>query len=356
MITKILVSVGAFFMGIFGNSAVVTQTVDQIVSSDTPQVMAASTSKVYSQSDLLKIAVAKPKTLPLGDSKYVTNTPKVGYIYLCNARTGDDGGAQGTPTWITGTTWTPGDKPQVDGSVSWKNATFKNIISGVKRLITGNDLPLNHTTGTFPIDRNSTAGKFDQNPNSIKTQNLSYTLSVNPTYSDTPTCMGGEVGIMLSGVALFNGFDANLRDAQAHELQDSCSGHPQKDGEYHYHGMSNCFKDVSVSTVLGYALDGFPITGNKVSDGKYLETQNLDVCHGITSEIVLEGKKKTTYHYVLTEDFPYSVSCFRGTPIKVGGGGQGGQGMQGGPQQGGGMRTPPQPALDACKGKKEGVS
>lgn len=319
---------------------------------------AKSSVHVYTQEELLKMAGPKPTSLPLGDGKYVTKTPKVGYIYLCNAHTGEDGGAQGTPTWITGTSWDPSGKPEVEGKVSWPNATFKNVISGIKRLITGNDLPLNHTTGTYPINRNSEAGKFDQNPNSIKSQNLSYSLPASPTYKDTPNCMGGESGIMLSGVAIFNGFDAGLRDAQAHEVQDSCSGHPQKNGEYHYHGMSKCFSDISVQTVLGYALDGFPITGPKVSDGKYLATKNLDVCHGLTSEIIVDGKKKTTYHYVLTDDFPYSVSCFRGTPIKVGPGGQGGMqnGQQDGTQNQGGMQTPPQPALQACTGKADNSS
>jgi hypothetical protein len=129
--------------------------------------------------------------------------------------------------------------------------------------------------------------------------------------------MGGEVGIMLTGVPLFNGFDAGLRDAAAHEVQDSCQGHPQVTGEYHYHSLSSCIKDVSVSTVIGFALDGFPITGPSVDKDKYLTTDNLDECHGITSEINLDGKKVTSYHYVMTEDFPYSVSCFKGKVVDM---------------------------------------
>lgn len=327
-----------------------------------------SSDKVYSDAQLLALAGPKLTTLPLGDGKYVTDAPKQGYIYLCNVHT-DNQGAQTNGPWISGTTWLPNNKVSVDGKVTWKNATFKNIISGVKRLLTGNNLPINHTTGTFPINRNSEAGKYDQNPNSIKTQNLSYSISANPTFNSAPTCMGGESGIMLSGVPLFNGFDAENRDAQAHEVQDSCDGHPQEKGEYHYHGLSNCFKDIGEKTVLGFALDGFPITGPEVADGKFLTTKNLDVCHGLTSTIIVDGKPKTTYHYVLTQDFPYSVSCFRGTPIKMGmpNGGQGAlnQLMQnqtppslplerGGTGQTG--NVPPQPALDACKNKNENTS
>jgi hypothetical protein len=54
--------------------------------------------------------------------------------------------------------------------------------------------------------------------------------------------MGGEAGIMLTGVPLLNGFDAGMRDAAAHEVQDTCSGHPQREGQYHYHSLSPCIK------------------------------------------------------------------------------------------------------------------
>jgi hypothetical protein len=117
---------------------------------------------------------------------------------------------------------------------------------------------------------------------------------------------------MLTGVALFNGFDAGARDAGAWEVQDQCGGHPQMEGEYHYHTLSNCITDVSVSHVIGYALDGFPITGPLVGRGNVLTTRDLDVCHGITSTVTVGSTKVTTYHYVMTQDFPYSASCFRG--------------------------------------------
>ena len=69
-----------------------------------------------------------------------------------------------------------------------------------------------------------------------------------------------------------------------------------------------------MSTVIGFALDGFPITGPKV--GRRTTSSrpsDLDVCHGITSTITLDGEKVETYHYVMTQDFPYSASCFRST-------------------------------------------
>jgi hypothetical protein len=131
--------------------------------------------------------------------------------------------------------------------------------------------------------------------------------------------MGGEVGIMTTGVVLFNAFDAGGRDAGAWEVQDHCDGHPEKSGAYHYHTLSSCITKLSVHHVIGWALDGFPITGPYVHGSKnQLTTSNLDACHGITSKVTINGKSVTTYHYVMTQDFPYSVSCFRAKPYTTG--------------------------------------
>ena len=312
----------------------------------------SSTQNVLSDNDLTAIAGDKYSdgNIPLGDGNYVTTGPQKGFIYLCHVPpTGQ--GASGTGSWIHGSTWNYLSKPSVSGSVSWSNAFFTNVISGESRTLSGNDLPVGSTTGTFPISSSDPVSQYDQNPNSISAQSFTDVLPVHPTYSDTPYCMGGEVGIMLSGVALFDGFDAELRDAPAHEAQDSCNGHPQNTGEYHYHNLSSCFKDISEKTVLGYALDGFPITGPQIAPGKYLTTDDLDECHGITSQINEDGNSIVTYHYVMTYDFPYSASCFRGKPVQymvIDNGPN-----QNGPNQG---RTPPQEAINACTGKSSGDS
>ncbi len=257
--------------------------------------------------------------LPVGDSKYVTDAPKAGYVYVCspyaqNLTTGN-GGASVRGPWFTNgdTQYDVNKKTHVAGSVMWQ-ADFSNTVSGSTRTIVTNDLP-NHPTGVFPIRSSDPAYSYDRNPNGIKGQTLTYALAANPTYSATPHCMGGEAGVMLTGIALFNAFDAGGRDAGAWEVQDSCGGHPQSEGEYHYHTFSSCITDASVHDVIGYALDGFPITGPQVSSGNILTTADLDECHGIVSRITIDGVTTTMYHYVMTEDFPYSVSCFRGTAI-----------------------------------------
>jgi hypothetical protein len=186
-------------------------------------------------------------------------------------------------------------------------------VSGASRTIITNDLP-DYPTGVFPISAADPAYAYDRNPNSIKGQTFTYALNSTPSYGN-PSCVGGQVGIMLTGVALFSGFDAGGRDAGAWEVQDSCDGHPEVSGTYHYHTLSSCIKDTSVKTVIGFALDGFPITGPQAGSNNILTSGDLDECHGLTSQIVLEGKTVSSYHYVMTQDFPYSVSCYRGTAI-----------------------------------------
>lgn len=358
--SSLFLSITTLFLGLTHNTA-------SIISNVTGHagVTSQSTRQVILTHDQLLALASNPYAdgiLPLGDKKYVTDGPKKGYIYLCNANNGNGGGAQAAGNWIHGNTWNSKEKISVSGEVKWPTAKFSNTLSGDSRTLSGNDLP-SHTTGIFPIQSSDPAYKYDRNPNSLSDQSFSDTFPVAPTYSDTPNCMGGEAGIMTTGVALFNGFDAEYRDAAAYEVQDSCSGHPEKTGEYHYHSLSRCITDVNETSVIGFALDGFPITGPKVADGKYLVTENLDECHGITSEINLDGKKVAIYHYVMTQDFPYSVSCFRGKPVslQVLSNHMGGQ--NGGQRQGGqtgvqnGMRPqPPQEAYSACSGKSAGTS
>lgn len=255
--------------------------------------------------------------LPVGDNKYSTSSAQKGSIYMCNANfvPANQAGASSRGPWFVGTTeWDINKKYAVQGSVEWEES-ITNTISGEHRIITTNGLP-DHVTGVFPVTSSDPAYAYDRNPNSIASQSLIYNLAAHPTYSSTPQCMGGEVGVMLTGTALFNGFDAGARDAGAWEIQDGCEGHPQATGIYHYHTLSSCIKDVNVSTVIGFALDGYPITGPKVGENNYLTTSDLDECHGIVSEVMLDGLKTKTYHYVMTQDFPYSVSCFRSTPIQ----------------------------------------
>ena len=255
--------------------------------------------------------------LPLGDQRYSVTTPTVGLIYLCHPPEAFGPGAGRDGPWITGATWRPARKLSVNGATAWPDASLTISNASGQLILDGNGLPVSHPTGHYPVAPSDPVHAYDANPNSISTQKMRLKLPLDPVYKDQPVCIGGEVGVMLTGVALFNGFDATGRDAAAHEVQDQCDGHPQNSGQYHYHSLSRCIANVGVATVIGFAFDGFPITGPVVSLGKELRTADLDECHGLSSEVVLDGRPVTTYHYVMTRDFPYSVGCFRGKPATM---------------------------------------
>jgi len=296
--------------------------------------------------------------LTLGDNKTSTS-PQRGYVYSCMTQF-NGGGAQGTGNWINSDgTWDLTKKIHVDGSVTWPHS-FTITLQGNDRVFSSNDLP-DHPTGTFPISQNDEAYQIDRNPNSIKEQSISFSIPAIPTVAVQPTCVGGEVGVLLSGVLIFSSFDAEGRDAVAHEVQDNCEGHPQESGYYHYHSLSDCIKDTTTghSALVGYAFDGFGIYGYYGEDGKELTDADLDECHGHTHPIEWNGQMVEMYHYHATREFPYVVGCFRGTPsvkaLTPNGGGNQQSGRQN-PQGGNGGQQPPQEAINACVNLSQGAA
>lgn len=251
--------------------------------------------------------------LPIGDGK-ISTSPKAGYIYSCRTA-GGGGGAEADGPWIHGTTWNLKEKIAVQGAVSWPTAFFAvDPSNGTSHSLSGNGLPVGSQTGVFPISSSDPAYQYDRNPNTIKSQSISYVLPSSPTIAATPSCVPmGIIGVALNGVAIFNGLDGENRDAVAHEVQDGCGGHPERSGQYHYHGPSTCIPHQSENNALiGYALDGFGIYSGYDANGAEISTADLDECHGTTSPVVWDGKKVSMYHYVLTKDYPYTIGCFKG--------------------------------------------
>ena len=212
----------------------------------------------------------------------------------------------------------PGLKTMVP-MISRPNPKFQvgslGLATKTVRKFSANDLP-EHPTGIFPIPSTSEAYQYDRNPNLIKSQSMDFELPLNPELAKEPQCAPGTVGILLSGAVLFNALDAPGRDAVAHETQDSCEGHPQESGVYHYHSLSSCLPDQQEpdghSKIVGYALDGFGIYGRHGVGGLNLSSVDLDECHGHTHEILWNGQRISLYHYHATWDFPYTVGCLRG--------------------------------------------
>lgn len=264
--------------------------------------------------------------LPLGDLRYSTTAAKAGSIYVCSAPNGG-GPIVASAPWLNTAagTFDLTKKYAVLGAVSWPGAFTATLAnSGATRTVAGNGLqPAPYTTGTFPIQPTDPAAAYDRNPNAIASHAFSYTFPAVPVVNATPACVpaGGPIAVTLTGVAVYNAFDAAGYDGVAHEVQDGCHGHPDPSSTYHYHGLIQmCSADpgsaTTNSSLIGYALDGFGIYGPWYN-GKMLGTADLDACHGTASAVLWDGRLVTMYHYVSTYDFPYTIGCFRGTPVRA---------------------------------------
>jgi len=265
-------------------------------------------------------ATLNPAALPLGDGKYST-TPRVGYLYPCLPGVFysiTQTGARGGGPWLHGATWNLTEKPFVQGRVLWPNADLTISVSDDKRVFSGNGLPLGAPTGIFPVQESDPAHYWDPNPNPLKAQSISFSVPVNPIIADKPSCIELPIAIGLDGVVFFSALDSHGRDEPAYEMQDTCGGMSAPNNMYHRYQPSDCMPHIHENNALvGYALDGFGIFSPYDEDGKELSTKDLDECHGRTSPIIWDGKRVTMYHYVLTRDYPYSISCFRGVPAHI---------------------------------------
>lgn len=258
-----------------------------------------------------------PPSLLLGDGK-ISSAPRKGYVFACQSRF-NGGGAFRTGPWVRDGKWYPREKATVDGSVTWPDSRISVDLEGEERVVRANNLP-SHPTGRFPVARSDDAYRYDRNPNAIRAQDILLRLPALPEAAVQASCVPmGMIGFALTGAAIFNAFDAMGRDAPAYELQDSCNGHPERRGQYHYHNYSPCMPERgdAHSPLLGYMLDGFGIYGPHGEDGEVLTSADLDACHGHSHEVEWDGKVRRLYHYHFTDDYPYTIGCYRGTPLRL---------------------------------------
>ena len=197
-----------------------------------------------------------------------------------------------------------------------------------------------------------------------KAQAYKFTIPTTPKYSSKVTSTSlGSIGVMISGAVLYNPYEGDGKTvAMANNFTvtnsagitasfvDKCAGHPTPDiGAYHYHGLPNCVtakvdKVSKPSHIIGFALDGFPIYGDRDNKGKQLTAKNLDQCNGVNS--ATPEFPKGIYHYVLlsTLDARSSIACFHGAVDA--------SQIQAMPPMGGGMPMPD----TAAAAKKLGIT
>ena len=171
----------------------------------------------------------------------------------------------------------------------------------------------NHPTATFPNSGN---------PNTIRVQNFQFRLPIEPKLAGRITRVPmGPIGMALNGVVFFNPFEMggmNAVEGYSEVWLDSCCGHPQQTGVYHYHKYPSCVKSPfsddgrQHSPVIGFAWDGFPIYGPYEESGVMARdlkgANSLDVCNGHTDKV-------RGYHYHATPGrFPYIIGGYAGIP------------------------------------------
>lgn len=152
---------------------------------------------------------------------------------------------------------------------------------------------------------NGTNPNYNTNPNRIAESDLTFRIPLNPTvdasHQATPL---GPIGISLNGVPFFNQYAAG-RTQLTGEINsfDQYNGHPQQQGQYHYHAeplwlTTNKGKDA----LLGFLLDGFPVYG-PMENGHTITNSDLDVYHGHTAATA--DYPNGIYHYHVTSADPY---------------------------------------------------
>lgn len=169
----------------------------------------------------------------------------------------------------------------------------------------------NHPTAVFPNSGN---------PNRIQVQDFTFYLPLQPKKSRTVMRVPmGPIGMAINGVVYFNPFEAggmNAVEGYSEVWLDSCCGHPQQHGVYHYHKNPSCVKspfpdDGQVhSPIIGFAFDGFPLYGPYEGPEQLAKDlkgkQALDVCNG-------HEDAERGYHYHVTgEQFPYILGGYAG--------------------------------------------
>jgi hypothetical protein len=213
--------------------------------------------------------------------------------------------------------------PQEKASVFQPNV--KASTTATHLVVESDGIPT-HATDPFPTS---------YNPNRILKQNYRFQIPLAPKFAEKPTTLPfGPIGVAVNGIPFYNPYNAQGRDAVMGpnaEIFDSCCGHPDQMGRYHYHKYPVCvrspFKEEAGehSALIGWAFDGFALYGPNGEDGK--PPTDLDECNGHTD--AARG-----YHYHVTQKFPYLLGAYKGVVEMANFGGGRVWGAAGGPNRG----------------------
>lgn len=251
--------------------------------------------------------------------------------------------------------------PQGQRRSNRQTNSFQNRVSitveGGFRVIRANGIP-NHQPGQFPNR---------DNPNTISEQHYHFRVPADPRPAAQPTPLGMHpFGVAVNGVVFDPkaaewwrgdpGWQYEPMSGAVNLGVDQHNAHVQPTGAYHYHAIPTGLLHLLTAgrpevVLVGWAADGFPIygpwgfgdakdtnsavkklrssyqvkqgvrpggpggkyDGSFVADYEYVKgAGDLDDCNGrfgVTAEF-----PQGTYHYVLTEEFPFIPRQFKGAP------------------------------------------
>jgi hypothetical protein len=181
----------------------------------------------------------------------------------------------------------------------------------------------NHPTGYFPS--RSRYDEFVGNPNTIAEAVATYYIPLEPKENPNHTVTTadnsnhalpmGPIGIAINGVVFYNPFDAGSQDAT--DLMDRCCGHPNQNGQYHYHKYPICVNSPWAdegqehSPLIGFAFDGFPVYGPYVAKDLMAKDATGDQA---LNDFNGHSDPDRGWHYQVTPGkFPYLIGGYWGT-------------------------------------------
>ena len=236
------------------------------------------------------------------------------------------------------TTSTAPNKSTTSVTCGADNAVFPNLTQ-VAGAGSGYELPkVAVTCGSDTLKMTSNGmisyAFVSKTPNGLKSQNFSWTITTKPKIAAQQTSIKttmGTIAFTVTGIPVYGPMEGPVPTQEAfgdpvfNNILDTCGGHTGYNADYHYHTIYSVSDCALQETIVGYALDGFPIYSNPSYKWKsgYEKTGNpktnswdaytykggsnsLDECNG-------QKQSDGSYRYYVTQSFPYVIGCYTGT-------------------------------------------
>lgn len=161
-----------------------------------------------------------------------------------------------------------------------------------------------------------------QNPNLLVAKQYTVAFPLSPNTMSQTMRGTAVVGLAVNGVPIFGNFAAPQDDIYLEAVSfDRCGGHPQGNGNYHYHSEPYAIS-YDDANLVGVMRDGYPIYGRKDADGSYPTVDATGGHSGVTAD----SPTTAVYHYHVNQQTSTSAQSqgqmqwflttgtFKGTP------------------------------------------